>query len=678
MKKNNENETTKTQKIQQGNNKSQTKPVVTDTSENEISISLATVSVVKKKYTQKFRPEWLKKYKWLDTKNNKPFCKYCFKLLTNNKAHINRHELSKDHQNQIMTLKKQKLITDEKSLALLRKKEENIKIAELKIIMFLIKFDLAISLISPLIDLIKSIASDSHIASDLKCGRTKATETITNVLMNEGVENISKVLSKQKFSLLIDESTDISTQKCLAVVVRYFDFTVGKIKDRYLTMIHLTNSSAQSIYAALQDFFSKFGIPMQNCVGFSADNASNMMGQQGGVRALLLKDNPYLYTFGCICHSMHLCSSAAARKIPNSIENLAKNIYSFFSHSAKRQFEFTEFQKYFDVEVHKILKTASTRWLSLQDVVDRILEQWDALKYYFISCQMDGNNEAKQLLNEMTDNNKTYFLFLSYILKKTNRLNIEFQSESPKIHILLPLIKSYFQSILQNFTKLDYMNDKNCNYTDFNNSEHFKEINNIHLGAKAELFIEKSSFSSEEINEIKLNCRNYYIELCCQICKRINFNDQTLNALCALDPNNLSESLIQLISLFPNIAENEDVEEIEEEWKHVVLMHKNKNTASSDVELEDFWCNIFKMKNGLQEPMYPKLIKFVSSLLCFPHSSATVERIFSQLNLIKNKKRNALHIETVNAIMVCKEMLNGDEVPNWQPSKILISKYKKN
>lgn len=42
------------------------------------------------------------------------------------------------------------------------------------------------------------------------------------------------------------------------------------------------------------------------------------------------------------------------------------------------------------------------------------------------------------------------------------------------------------------------------------------------------------------------------------------------------------------------------------------------------------------------EPKYPNLMKVVGCVMSLPHSNAAVERVFSQLNLIKTDLRNSL------------------------------------
>ena len=64
----------------------------------------------------------------------------------------------------------------------------------------------------------------------------------------------------------------------------------------------------------------------------------------------------------------------------------------------------------------------------------------------------------------------------------------------------------------------------------------------------------------------------------------------------------------------------------------------------------------------------------MTTLCCLPHSSACVERIFSQVNNIKNRKTNLLKTETVTARILAKQNItkNGSNCTDWQPSKGLV------
>lgn len=63
---------------------------------------------------------------------------------------------------------------------------------------------------------------DSKIAEAVHCARTKAMD-ITALLSNKAREEIISVLKTNKFSMIVDETTNISTKKSLVVIVRYMD-----------------------------------------------------------------------------------------------------------------------------------------------------------------------------------------------------------------------------------------------------------------------------------------------------------------------------------------------------------------------------------------------------------------------------------------------------------------------
>ena len=412
-------------------------------------------------------------YSWLIQKDKRAFCKYCEQTLPNHLNLIKRHDLSSAHIGKINLLKNQLKIDQEfEKNGAIKQKE-----AELKILLFIVKYNLPFTIIEPLVDLVKSVDPTSKVCKNIQLGRTKGTDIINTLLCAEGTRAIFNVLQKQHFSLIIDETNDVSCKKCLTLVARYFDSDENITKDTFLAMLELENCDSKSIFDCIVNFFKTHNIPFNNCIGFAADNASVMMGKNKGVQALFKEMNPYIYTLGCSCHSLHLCSSSASKELPESCEKLAKDIYYHFSHSSQRQCEFQKFQKDFNVPAHKILKLSGTRWLSYEGVCQRLVEHWLPLKHYFLlnefeNKKAESNNSISQ---NLTEANFIYLLFIVFILKMTNNLNKEFQSEQPKIYKLLPAVKTFILTVLTNFVKRECIDTNNLGSIDFNDNEIYIE-----------------------------------------------------------------------------------------------------------------------------------------------------------------------------------------------------------
>ena len=84
----------------------------------------------------------------------------------------------------------------------------------------------------------------------------------------------------QKFFIIIDESTDISTVQVLAVVVRYFDSKKDDFVDTLLDSIIVETGTASGLYDAVKLLLRRKNILIENIIGFGSDNCSSMMGKK--------------------------------------------------------------------------------------------------------------------------------------------------------------------------------------------------------------------------------------------------------------------------------------------------------------------------------------------------------------------------------------------------------------
>ena len=105
-------------------------------------------------------------------------------------------------------------------------------------------------------------------------------------------------MQRNKFSIIIDESTDISVTQVLAVVVRYFDPSRQNVIDTLLDTIAVEDGTAQGLYQAVKNLLKEKNIPFENIVGFGSDNCSSMMGQKSGFEKSLKDDIPSVFVMG--------------------------------------------------------------------------------------------------------------------------------------------------------------------------------------------------------------------------------------------------------------------------------------------------------------------------------------------------------------------------------------------
>lgn len=183
----------------------------------------------------------------------------------------------------------------------------------------------------------------------------------------------------------------------------------------------------------------------------------------------------------------------------------------------------------------------------------------------------------------------------------------------------------------------------------------FLPLDAVDVGPECEKFLYNQT--PEFSKKIKSTCVQFYITLMEEMLKRLPYNDtlfrglRFLNGKIALKDEERSNfrDLTDIAAYFGNF----DVTALALEWKILPFMFIDADKEKlATLSCDEMWKKIFEMKDTNNEPIFPTLEKLVYAALSLPHSNAEAERIFSIVTDVKNKKRNRLNIETLNAI--CK------------------------
>lgn len=104
--------------------------------------------------------------------------------------------------------------------------EKQVAASELKLCAFIAEYNLPIAIMDHLPGLVANAAPDSKIASSVKCARTKATPRFKQLMGPSYFDDIIFHLKRIMFSMIIDESTDLSTTKHLVLTGRFYDLDI--------------------------------------------------------------------------------------------------------------------------------------------------------------------------------------------------------------------------------------------------------------------------------------------------------------------------------------------------------------------------------------------------------------------------------------------------------------------
>lgn len=264
---------------------------------------------------------------------------------------------------------------------------------------------------------------------------------------------------------------------------------------------------------------------------------------------------------------------------------------------------------------------SQTRWLSLNDVVNRLLEQLPAIKLYFQSAVFtDRLLSAQSILTKaMETTTELYLEFMRFALPIFTDLNKEMQTEKPKLYSLYNQVYTAYVTILECFIQPVYLEltgeeinktkdildakEKKILSVDVNDERIHLPLMETYVGGMVPNLIRLKK-DTQELDDDKLTnfygkCKEFYIEALVQIKQRFPFDDKkrlALKCLQMLNPeailgHDLTQkritSISEMLYYFPGICP-ENITELDREWRS--LRNINLNFDKTDTpNVEEFW-----------------------------------------------------------------------------------------
>ena len=304
-------------------------------------------------------------------------CKIC-------KAHINiGHGGLSDVKKHLATSKHKELVKAASSSGNVRTFlqqvpiEEKITRAEVLFANFVAEHNLPFLTANHFTRLTSVMFPDSSIAQAFSSARTKTTCIVKGALHPHFAEPVISQCKKCPFSILCDEGNDVD-DKNFAILVRLWDDEQGRPVTRFLDMPVCNIGTAEKLFELIDASMTEKGLTWSNVVGFESDTTNVMVGKHNSVLSRVKAKQPKVYSQGCVCHLANLCLLAGVKALPVDVDDFFVDLFYYFDKSAKRKEELREFQDFTDTKKLKIIKHCKTRWLSLERVVKRVLQQWSA------------------------------------------------------------------------------------------------------------------------------------------------------------------------------------------------------------------------------------------------------------------------------------------------------------
>ncbi|XP_008178672.1 zinc finger MYM-type protein 1-like [Acyrthosiphon pisum] len=146
------------------------------------------------------------------------------------------------------------------------------------------------------------------------------------------------------FSIMADETKDITNTEQLSIVIRYY--YQDEIKERFLGFTPLKKLDANSLFLHIKNLLCNCKIDINKCVAQTYDGANVMKGHISDVQALFRKEVPYAHYIHCNNHRLNLVLVDVAKNVEEADKffSLLQDIYVFMSGSTIHN-QFIELQK---------------------------------------------------------------------------------------------------------------------------------------------------------------------------------------------------------------------------------------------------------------------------------------------------------------------------------------------
>ena len=187
-----------------------------------------------------------------------------------------------------------------------------------------------------------------------------------------------------------------------------------------------------------------------------ADGASVMMGQRGGVSALIKRDVPHLVSIHCDAHRLELGNKDAIKQVAYlaSVGALLLSLYKFYHNSPLNWTNLKESGVAAGIEVLRPCNVKGTRWIAHHErALNAVSRDWPCLVTHLEQVSINGQSsdakaKAKGFVKKLLTFRCAYFLhFLMDLYKILARMSLEFQKNDTSVENVTRKLEATLQGL---------------------------------------------------------------------------------------------------------------------------------------------------------------------------------------------------------------------------------------
>lgn len=512
-------------------------------------------------------------------------------------------------------------------------------------------------------------------------GKRPLVSLLSNRSQNDMIKalaiSVKRVIQKEiqqseTFSILIDETTDAAHTEQVSFVIRYVHNM--QIKERFLQVCNVQNTSGDALEKVVIDLLGENDLKLENIRGQGYDGAANMSGRFKGLQSRILKRNPKALYVHCQAHCLNLVlvESAKSNICFISFFNLVEKLYTFVANSSKRHTAFIEMQKtmYPDQRPLELQKLSDTRWACRETALRTLRKVLPAVMQFLEEMtQQDppdpSTGDAVILLKSI---NFEFFLCLEItcpIFQVTAMASDALQQKDIDLAQAYKIVDGVLQRLAHSRTEMEFENmykqatEKAASLGLDPPTEIPGQARRRKMPAKFKITATTATADHpfptlQDYYRVKV----YYVfvdTMTQELLRRFKGEDnatwEILNALhCMTVPKywKTAEIPTEALQAVKKLCQFYDIEEEDKLQTELKVFHSSYS-CPSPISVTSI-LSVVKENNA--HLVFPNLTELLKTYGTLPVSTATVERSFSKLKLVKTKLRTLCSEERLSELLL--------------------------
>ena len=484
------------------------------------------------------------------------------------------------------------------------------------------------------------------------------------------LRNVIEKLQKSPYlTIMIDETTDVTNQEQVTIVLRRIDDTFETCEE-FIGLYTVSSIEAACLTEVIKDTMIRLNLSMEKLRGQCYDGCSTMSGIRTGVAKRISDEEPRAVFTHCYGHSLNVACSDTVKKsklLKQALET-TQEITKLIKFSPRRDAIFKKLksdnESMFESKTMGIRVLCPTRWTVRADSLFSIIENYTVLhNTWDEALEISRDTETKaRILGVQSQMVKFDFLFGvvlgEMILRHTDNLSRALQAKV----ISAAEGQQTANMVVQTLQKLRQNREYDLFWMKVSKMSESLEVEDAQVPRKRRLpkRYDDGLAEAEFHNDPKSYYRQHYFEA---IDLAINCIQGRFQQPGYQIYSNLEQLLLKASQGQDYASEFEHTcsfykDDFDSDMLHAQLQvftsecqRQQKDTGipfTTVFDIKDFFCTL----TDSQKSLLSEVCKVVKLILIMPASNATSERSFSALRRVKSYLRSTMCQQRLNNLMV--------------------------